>query len=161
MKKNAVYPGSFDPVTYGHMDIIRRASRMFQHVTVVVMNNTAKHSLFSVDERVRMLKEAVGNIDNIDVDSSDSLLVDYCKKRKIRIAVRGLRAVSDFETELQIAQTNKVLSQGYLDTAFLTTSLVYAYVSSSAAKEIAMFGGDTSKLVPDVVREALKEKYKR
>ncbi len=161
MKKNAVYPGSFDPVTYGHMDIIRRASRMFEHVTVVVMNNTAKHSLFSVDERVRMLKEAVGNIDNIDVDSSDSLLVDYCKKRKIRIAVRGLRAVSDFETELQIAQTNKVLSQGYLDTAFLTTSLVYAYVSSSAAKEIAMFGGDTSKLVPDVVREALKEKYKR
>lgn len=160
MKKNAVYPGSFDPVTYGHMDIIRRASRMFEHVTVVVMNNTAKHSLFSVDERVRMLKEAVGNIDNIDVDSSDSLLVDYCKKRKIRIAVRGLRAVSDFETELQIAQTNKVLSQGYLDTAFLTTSLVYAYVSSSAAKEIAMFGGDTSKLVPDVVREALKEKYK-
>ncbi len=161
MKKNAVYPGSFDPVTYGHMDIIRRASRMFEHVTVVVMNNTAKHSLFSVDERVRMLREAVGNIDNIDVDSSDSLLVDYCKKRKIRIAVRGLRAVSDFETELQIAQTNKVLSQGYLDTAFLTTSLVYAYVSSSAAKEIAMFGGDTSKLVPDVVREALKEKYKR
>ena len=161
MKRNAVYPGSFDPVTYGHMDIIRRASRMFEHVTVVVMNNTAKHSLFSVDERVRMLREAVGNIDNIDVDSSDSLLVDYCKKRKIRIAVRGLRAVSDFETELQIAQTNKVLSQGYLDTAFLTTSLVYAYVSSSAAKEIAMFGGDTSKLVPDVVREALKEKYKR
>ena len=161
MKKNAVYPGSFDPVTYGHMDIIRRASRMFEHVTVVVMNNTAKRSLFSVDERVRMLKEAVGNIDNIDVDSSNSLLVDYCKKRKIRIAVRGLRAVSDFETELQIAQTNKVLSQGYLDTAFLTTSLVYAYVSSSAAKEIAMFGGDTSKLVPDVVREALKEKYKR
>lgn len=161
MKKNAVYPGSFDPVTYGHMDIIRRASRMFEHVTVVVMNNTAKRSLFSVDERVRMLREAVGNIDNIDVDSSDSLLVDYCKKRKIRIAVRGLRAVSDFETELQIAQTNKVLSQGYLDTAFLTTSLVYAYVSSSAAKEIAMFGGDTSKLVPDVVREALKEKYKR
>ena len=157
----AIYPGSFDPVTYGHMDIIRRASRMFEHVTVVVMNNTAKHSLFSVDERVRMLREAVGNIDNIDVDSSDSLLVDYCKKRKIRIAVRGLRAVSDFETELQIAQTNKVLSQGYLDTAFLTTSLVYAYVSSSAAKEIAMFGGDTSKLVPDVVREALKEKYKR
>lgn len=158
-KKTAIYPGSFDPVTNGHLDIIRRASRMFEHLTVVVMNNTAKHSLFSVEERVKMVQEAVAGIPNVEVDSYDSLLVNYCKKHKIRIVVRGLRAVTDFESELQIAQINKALSQGYVDTVFLTTSIAFAYVSSSLAKEIAMFRGDVAKIVPESVAKQLIKKY--
>ena len=158
-KKIAIYPGSFDPVTNGHLDIIRRAARMFEHLTVVVMNNASKHSLFSVEERVKMLQETLSGLPNVGVDSHDSLLVDYCKKHKIRIVVRGLRAVTDFESELQIAQINKALSQGYVDTVFLTTSIAFAYVSSSLAKEIAMFRGDVTKIVPEPVRQKLLEKY--
>lgn len=158
-KKIAIYPGSFDPVTNGHLDIIRRAARMFEHLTVVVMNNASKHSLFSAEERVKMLQEALSGLTNVDVDSHDSLLVDYCKQHKIRIVVRGLRAVTDFESELQIAQINKALSQGYVDTVFLTTSISFAYVSSSLAKEIAMFRGDVTKIVPEPVRKKLLEKY--
>ncbi|MBR0163759.1 MAG: pantetheine-phosphate adenylyltransferase [Lachnospiraceae bacterium] len=153
--KTAIYPGSFDPVTFGHLDIIRRAARMFHRVTVVVMNNASKHTLFSVDERVKMLQNAVSEIKNVSVDAHDSLLIDYCKEKRVRIVIRGLRAVTDFEYELQIAQTNKALSQGKVDTVFLTTSLRYAYVSSSMVKEVAHFGGDVSKLVPEDIAHAL------
>ena len=159
--KTAIYPGSFDPITYGHLDIIRRASRMFDRVVVVVMNNSAKHSLFTVDERVKMIEQAVSQVKNVSVDVHDSLLTEYCKKKKIRIVIRGLRAITDFEYELQIAQINKAMSQGKVDTVFLTTSVQFAYVSSSMAKEFAQYRADVSKVVPDHVAAQLKEKYKQ
>lgn len=158
--KQAIYPGSFDPVTYGHIDIIRRASRMFDQVTVVVMVNSAKRTLFSADERVRMLRESLRDIKNVDVDMHDALMIHYCREKHIRIVVRGLRAVTDFEYELQIAQTNKELSIGKVDTVFLTTSVKYSFLSSSIVKEFASYGQDVSELVPPVVSAALKEKMK-
>ena len=157
--RSAVYPGSFDPVTYGHLDIIRRSSEIFDSLTVSILDNKMKTPLFSVQERVRMLEEATKEYPNVKVDSFSGLLVDYARKKKIGVSIRGLRAITDFEYELQIAQTNRVLSEGNLDTMFLTTSLEYAYLSSSTVKEIAMFKGDISKQVPDFVRDMLYEKY--
>lgn len=157
--RTAIYPGSFDPVTNGHVDIIRRASRMFERVIIVVMNNSAKRSLFSVEERVKMIETVVGDAENVEVDSHEGLLIDYCKEHDIRTCIRGLRAVTDFEYELQSAQTNKALSLGMVDTVFLTTSLNYSYVSSSVAREIASYGGDVSLLVPEHVAQALKDKF--
>ena len=158
--KTAIYPGSFDPLTHGHVDVVRRAARMFDRLVIVVMHNSAKRSLFSVEERVKMIEAMLPEGGNIEVDTYDGLMIDYCKKHDVRIAIRGLRAVTDFEYELQIAQTNKELSHGQVDTVFLTTSLMYSYVSSSLAKEIASYGEDVSKLVPEHVAEALREKYK-
>ena len=158
--RTAIYPGSFDPVTNGHVDIIRRASRMFERVIIVVMNNSAKRSLFSVEERVKMIETVTADAENVEVDVHGGLLIDYCIERDIRICIRGLRAVTDFDYELQSAQTNKALSQGRVDTVFLTTSLNYSYVSSSVAKEIASYGGDVSLLVPEFVAAALHEKYR-
>jgi pantetheine-phosphate adenylyltransferase len=157
--KRAVYPGSFDPVTYGHLDVIRRASEMFDVLIVSVLNNKEKNPLFSVEERVKILKEATKDIPNVQVDSFSGLLIDYAASHDLHVAVRGLRAITDFEYELQIAQTNRLLSQGALDTMFLTTSLEYAYLSSSSVKEIASFGGDISRCVPDFVAEMTYEKY--
>jgi pantetheine-phosphate adenylyltransferase len=157
--KRAVYPGSFDPVTYGHLDVIRRASEMFDVLIVSVLNNKEKNPLFSVEERVKILKEATKDIPNVQVDSFSGLLIDYAASHDLHVAVRGLRAITDFEYELQIAQTNRLLSQGALDTMFLTTSLEYAYLSSSSVKEIACFGGDISRCVPDFVAEMTYEKY--
>ena len=157
--KKAVYPGSFDPVTYGHMDIIYRAASMFDEVLVSVLDNKAKSPLFSVDERVKMLKLVTSDIPNVRVDSFSGLLIDYAKKMDVHTSIRGLRAVTDFEYELQIAQTNRLLSGGELDTILLITSLEYAYLSSSSVKEIASFGGDISKCVPPVVEAMIKEKY--
>ena len=157
--KRAVYPGSFDPVTYGHLDVIRRASEMFDVLIVSVLNNKMKNPLFSVEERVKILKEATKDIPNVIVDSFTGLLINYAAGNNIHVAVRGLRAITDFEYELQIAQTNRKLSGGALDTVFLTTSLEYAYLSSSSVKEIASFGGDISECVPDFVAELMKEKY--
>lgn len=157
--KTAVYPGSFDPVTYGHLDIIRRSAEIFDELTVSILDNKMKTPLFSVEERVKMLKEATKEYPNVKVDSFSGLLVDYTRKNKIGVSIRGLRAITDFEYELQIAQTNRVLSDGHLDTMFLTTSLEYAYLSSSTVKEIAMFKGDISKQVPDFVRDMMYEKY--
>lgn len=157
--KSAVYPGSFDPMTLGHLDIIKRASKMFDHLTVSVLDNKAKNALFSVEERVSILKEATKDIPNVSVDSFSGLLVDYTKQKDIHVSVRGLRAVTDFEYELQIAQTNRKLSDGSLDTVFLTTSLEYAYLSSSSVKEIAAFHGDISQLVPDFVVKLVHDKY--
>lgn len=158
--KRAVYPGSFDPVTFGHLDVIRRASEMFDVLIVSVLNNKTKSPLFSVEERVKILKEATKDIPNVEVDSFTGLLINYTAENNIHVAVRGLRAITDFEYELQIAQTNRKLSQGALDTVFLTTSLEYAYLSSSSVKEIASFGGDISECVPDFVAKLMKEKYR-
>lgn len=158
--KIAVYPGSFDPVTYGHLDIIRRAARMFDELIVSVLNNKAKTPLFSAKERVKILEEATKEFPNVKVDSFTGLLIDYAREKDIHVSVRGLRAITDFEYELQIAQTNKKLSGGSLDTIFLTTSLEYAYLSSSSVKEIAYFGGDISQCVPPFVADMIHEKYK-
>lgn len=155
----AIYPGSFDPVTYGHLDIIRRASAIFDELTVSVLNNKTKTPLFSVEERVKMLKEATKDLPNVTVDSFSGLLIDYAQRKGVHVAIRGLRAITDFEYELQIAQTNRKFSDGDLDTVFLTTSLEYAYLSSSTVKEIASFNGDISKCVPDFVAGLIYEKY--
>lgn len=155
----AIYPGSFDPVHYGHIDVIKRASKMFDELTVSVLDNKSKSPLFSVDERVKILQEALAEIPNVKVESFSGLLVDYCKSKNVHIVVRGLRAITDFEYELQNAQTNSLLSKGYVDTVFLTTRLEYAYLSSSAVKEIAQFNGDYSVCVPEVVRKAIEKKF--
>ncbi len=159
--KRAVYPGSFDPVTYGHLDIIRRAAEIFDVLIVSVLNNKVKTPLFSVDERVKILKEATKDLPNVQVDSFSGLLINYAAENNLHVAVRGLRAISDFEYELQIAQTNSKLSNGKLDTVFLTTRLEYAYLSSSSVKEIASFGGDISQCVPDFVAKLIYEKYQQ
>jgi pantetheine-phosphate adenylyltransferase len=157
--KNAIYPGSFDPVTYGHLDIIKRAADIVDHLTVAVLNNNVKTPLFSVEERVNILKEVTKDIPNVSVESFQGLLIDYAKEKDIHVSVRGLRAITDFEYELQIAQTNSKLSNGELDTIFLTTSLEYSYLSSSSVKEIASFNGDITPLVPEYVAKLVYEKY--
>ena len=157
--KRAVYPGSFDPVTYGHLDIIRRASEIFDELIVSVLDNKGKTPLFSVEERVKILKEATKDLPNVQIDSFSGLLINYAAENNIHVAVRALRAITDFEYELQMAQTNSKLSDGKLDTVFLTTSLEYAYLSSSSVKEIAAFDGDISQCVPDFVADLIREKY--
>ena len=157
--KRAVYPGSFDPMTYGHLDIIKRAAETFDELTVSVLNNNAKNPLFSVEERVKILEEATRDLPNVKVDSFSGLLINYAAENNFHISVRGLRAITDFEYELQIAQTNSKLSKGKLDTIFLTARLEYAYLSSSSVKEIASFGGDISECVPDFVAEMIYQKY--
>ena len=157
--KAAIYPGSFDPVTYGHLDIIRRASEIFDELTVSVLNNKTKTPLFSVEERVKMLEEATKDLPNVTVDSFSGLLIDYAKEKDVHVAIRGLRAITDFEYELQIAQTNRKFSGGDLDTMFLTTSLEYAYLSSSTVKEIASFNGDISQCVPAIVADMIYKKF--
>ena len=157
--KAAIYPGSFDPVTYGHLDVIRRAADIFDELTISVLNNVKKTPLFSVEERVKILKEATKDLKNVTVESFSGLLVDYAKEKNIHVVVRGLRAITDFEYELQNAQTNRLLSGEKLDTMFLTTSLEYAYLSSTTVKEIASFGGDISACVPEFVADLIYKKY--
>ena len=157
--KRAVYPGSFDPMTLGHLDIIRRAAPMFDELTVAVLNNTQKTPLFSVEERVNILEKATKELPNVKVSSFSGLLIDYCRDNVFHIAVRGLRAITDFEYELQIAQANRQMSKDALDTIFLTTSLEYAYLSSTSVKEFASFNGDISKCVPDWEAELIYQKY--
>jgi len=159
--KKAVYPGSFDPMTYGHLDIIRRAASTFDELTVSVLNNNMKSPLFSVEERVNILKRATADLPNVKIDSFSGLLIDYAAEKGFHVSVRGLRAITDFEYELQIAQTNSKLSKGRLDTVFWTARLEYAYLSSSSVKEIAYFGGDVSECVPDYVADMLTEKFSR
>lgn len=159
--KAAIYPGSFDPVTYGHLDVIRRAANIFDELTVSVLNNVGKSALFSVEERVKMLEEATKDLPNVKIDSFSGLLIDYAKKKDVHVVIRGLRAITDFEYELQIAQTNHKLSGGEVDTMFLTTALEYAYLSSSGVKEIAKFDGDVSMCVPDYVAKELYRKYEK
>ena len=137
--KTAVYPGTFDPVTYGHLDVILRASKLFDRVIVGVLHNSSKSPLFSVEERVNILKKATQDIPNVEVRSFSGLAVDFAKECQAHTIVRGLRAITDFEYELQIAQLNRVMDTS-IDTVFLTTSLEYAYLSSSIVKEIAKYG---------------------
>ena len=154
----AIYPGSFDPVTFGHLDMIKRSAAIMDELIVGVLNNSAKNSLFSVDERVSMLEELTKDIPNVTVDSFDGLLVDYMKKSGATIIVRGLRAVTDFEYELQIAQTNHV-EYPEAETIFLTTNLKYSYLSSSIVREFAAYGGDISNFVPPQFIDRIYEKY--
>ncbi len=156
--KKAIYPGSFDPLTLGHMDIIERSAKIVDELVVGVLNNSAKNSLFSIEERVSMIKEMTAGIPNLTVASFDGLLVDYMKEINATIIVRGLRAVTDFEYELQIAQTNHVENPD-VETIFLTTSLKYSYLSSTIVKEFASYGGDISKFVPARLIDRIYQKY--
>lgn len=156
--KRAIYPGSFDPVTLGHMDIISRAAKVVDELIVAVLINSAKKPLFSVEERVSMLEEITRDIPNVKVKSFDGLLVEYAESEKADFIVRGLRAVTDFEYELQIAQSNHIVNPR-VDTLFLTTSLEYAYLSSTIVKEIASYGGDISHFVPEQLMERIYTKY--
>ena len=157
--KTCVYPGSFDPITLGHLDIIQRASKMFDKLIVLVSVNSAKSPLFSVDERVKMIVDATKDIDNIIVEAYEGLMIDYCIQNDIHIIMRGLRAISDFEYELQIAQSNKAFSKDKVDTVFLTTNLKYSYLSSSTVREFASFNADISGCVTPYVAEKVYEKY--
>lgn len=157
--KKAIYPGSFDPVTLGHLDVIKRASKLFDHLIIGVLNNSAKTPLFTVEERVDMIKEAIKDIPNVEVKSFGGLMVDFARESGANAVVRGLRAVTDFEYELQIAQLNHVINPE-IDTVFLTTSLQYAYLSSSSTKEVAAYGGDISHFVTPHVEAEVKKKYK-
>lgn len=156
--KTAIYPGSFDPVTLGHYDIIERSSKIFDRLIVGVLNNSAKSPLFSVEERVKMLKDVTKGLPNVEVMAFDGLLIDFARAKEAQVIVRGLRAVTDFEYELQMAQTNRVLAKD-VDTMFLTTSLEYAYLSSTTVKEAAYFGADISKFAPEYVVEKVREKF--
>ena len=155
--KTAIYQGSFDPVTLGHYDIIERSSQIFDRLIVGVLNNSAKSPLFSVEERVKMLKDVTKELPNVEIKSFDGLLIDFARENQAQVIVRGLRAVTDFEYELQMAQMNRVIAPE-IDTLFLTTNLKYAYLSSSIAKEVAMYGGDISAFLdPAVEREVQKK----
>ena len=153
----AIYPGSFDPVTYGHCDIIQRSSKIVDELIVGVLNNKAKMPLFSVEERVKMLKEVTGSLPNVRIVPFDGLLVDFASRMDARLIIRGLRAITDFEYELQMSQTNHKL-EPKVETMFLTTSIQYSYLSSTTVREIAAFGGDLSQFVPEAVAVELKKK---
>ncbi|MQA84209.1 MAG: pantetheine-phosphate adenylyltransferase [Streptosporangiales bacterium] len=151
-----VCPGSFDPVTNGHLDIIGRASRLYDEVVVAVLMNVSKKSLFAVDERIDMLREVTKQYGNVSIEKFHGLLVDFCKARGIPMIVKGLRAVSDFDYELQMAQMNHSLAE--IETTFMATNPLYSFLSSSLVKEIAGYGGDVSGLVPELVRDRLTER---
>ena len=157
--KCAVYPGSFDPVTLGHMDIIKRASSLFDRLIIAVLNNRAKTPLFSVEERVKMLEEVTKDLPNVEVKSFGGMTVDFARECGANALVRGLRAITDFEYELQIAQLNRVMDPD-IDTVFLTTNLKYAYLSASSVKEVAAYGGDISHFVTPYVENEVHNKLK-
>ena len=154
----AMYPGSFDPVTRGHLDIIKRSSRMFDKVIVAVLVNSAKQPLFTVEERVAMLRECCKDIPNVEVDSFNGLTVSFAKQKHATVMVRGLRAVTDFENEIQLAQTNHALMPG-IETMFLATSIKWSYLSSTIVKEAARYGSDIGKFVTPNVEKAVNEKF--
>jgi len=154
--KRAVCPGSFDPMTYGHLDIIERAAKQFDEVVVAVLVNRTKASLFTVDERIAMIRQTTQHLTNVRADSWSGLLVDYCRDNGIDCIVKGLRAVSDFDYELQMAQVN--LSQSGVETMFMATSPDHSFLSSSLVKELAYYGGDVSKMVPPEINTALKSR---
>lgn len=156
--KIAVYPGSFDPVTCGHLDVIRRAAKVVDLLIIGVLNNSAKNALFTPEERVELIERVTKDIPNVKVEAFSGLTIDFAKQNGATILVRGLRAVTDFEYELQIAQTNHKLNPD-IDTIFFTTSVQYSYLSSSIAKEIASFGGNVHDLLPEEIIDTVKEKY--
>ena len=156
----AVYPGSFDPVTYGHLDIMGRVAKIADELIVGVLVNKAKIPLFSIEERVKMLEEATGEFSNIKIVPFEGLLIEFAEQVKANFVVRGLRAITDFEYEMQMSQTNNKLNPN-IETMFLTTSIEYSYLSSSSVREIAAFGGDVSQFVPEVVLRYLEEKKQK
>jgi pantetheine-phosphate adenylyltransferase len=155
----AIYPGSFDPITYGHIDIARRAAELFDELYVVVMENKRKNYTFTIEERVEMVKECLKDLPNVHVDTFSGLLVEYTTKNNINVVIRGLRAVTDFEYELQMALANKEICNG-VETVFLMTDKNYSFLSSSLVKEVASFGGQVSQWVPEFVERKLREKFK-
>ncbi len=154
----AIYPGTFDPITNGHLSIIKRALEIFDKLIVAILINPQKKPLFSVEERIFMIKEATKDIGNVEVDTFEGLLVDYAVKKGVNVIIRGLRATSDFEFEFQMALMNRKLNRS-IQSIFLMTDYKWLYVSSSIIKEVARFGGDVKGLVPDIVNEKLKQKF--
>lgn len=159
-EKIAVVPGSFDPITNGHIDIIRRAADVFDTVYVAVLNNSSKQPLFSIEERIALIEEVTKELPNIRIETSSGLLIDYAREKKAKAIVRGLRAVSDFEYEMQITSMNRVLDEN-IETFFIMSKNQYSFLSSSIVKEVAKYGGKVCELVPPIVDEALKEKFKK
>lgn len=153
----AIYPGSFDPVTLGHLDIIRRSASIADELIVGILNNKAKTPLFSVGERVRMLEEVTKDFPNVKIITFEGLLVEFAKQMDAKVIVRGLRAITDFEYELQMSQTNQKI-EPEIETLFLTTSLEFSFLSSTTVKEVASFGGDITQFVPEVIVKKIKEK---
>ena len=157
-EKVAVVPGSFDPITNGHLDIIKRAADVFDVVYVAVLNNSSKNPLFDIDERIALIQEVTKDLPNTRVESSSGLLIDYAKTKNAKAIVRGLRAVSDFEYEMQITSMNRVLDEN-IETFFIMTKNQYSFLSSSIVKEVAKYGGNIKELVPSVVEKALANKF--
>lgn len=158
MTSIAISSGSFDPITLGHLDIIKRGAKVFDEVYVVVLNNSSKKPFFSVEERLELIREATKDIPNVKVDSHSGLLVEYAKMRNANAILRGLRAVSDFEYEMQITSMNRKLDEN-IETFFIMTNNQYSFLSSSIVKEVARYGGSVVDLVPPIVERALKEKF--
>lgn len=158
MNKVAVVPGSFDPITMGHLDIIKRASKIFDEVKVVVMNNSSKNPLFTLEERIGLIAEVTDSIPNVNVDSFGGLLIDYAVEVEANAIIRGLRAVSDFEYEMQITSMNRFLNEN-IETLFMISNNQYSFLSSSIVKEVAKYSGNISGLVPEPVEKALKKKF--
>ncbi|TQR07071.1 pantetheine-phosphate adenylyltransferase [Psychrobacillus soli] len=160
MVKIAVVPGSFDPITNGHLDIINRGATVFGQVNVVVLNNSSKNPLFSVEERMELIKEATSHLSNVKVDTYSGLLMDYAESVHASAIIRGLRAVSDFEYEMQITSMNRVLNDE-IETFFIMTKNQYSFLSSSIVKEVAKYGGKIEELVPPQVEAALRQKFQK
>jgi pantetheine-phosphate adenylyltransferase len=158
--RGAIYPGSFDPLTNGHLDVIERAARIFDHVVVAVANNTSKDALFTIDERVDMLKEVTKGMKNVSVETFETLVIEYARKKKINVLIRGLRMTSDFDYEFQIALTNRRLAED-IETVFLMPSENVSFVSSSLLKEVASLDADISSFMPKSVARKLKERLKK
>ncbi|MBL3642062.1 pantetheine-phosphate adenylyltransferase [Bacillus sp. RHFB] len=158
MSKIAICPGSFDPITFGHLDIIQRGANVFDEVYVVIVNNSAKNSLFTVEERLELITEATAHMPNVKVDFYQGLTVDYAKSVSANAIIRGLRATSDFEYEMQGTSMNRFLNNK-IESFFIMTKNQYSFLSSSIVKEVAKYGGDISELVPSVVQKALAKKY--
>ena len=156
----AIYPGSFDPITYGHLDVIERAAKVFDQLIIGVLNNYSKKSLFSVEERLEMIREVTFQHPNVEIRAFDGLLIDFTEKVNAQVIVRGIRAVSDFEYELMMAQTNKRLRDN-VETVFFATSAEYSYVSSSTVRELAYVGGEIDQFVPPSVRQRILDKYRK
>jgi len=158
VSKVAVVPGSFDPITMGHLDIIKRASKIFDEVKVVVMNNSSKNPLFNLEERIGLITEVTNSIPNVNVDSFGGLLIDYALEVEANAIIRGLRAVSDFEYEMQITSMNRFLNED-IETLFMISNNQYSFLSSSIVKEVAKYSGNITGLVPEPVEKALKKKF--
>ncbi|HPX60903.1 MAG TPA: pantetheine-phosphate adenylyltransferase [Deltaproteobacteria bacterium] len=159
MKKVAVYPGSFDPITYGHLDILERGLQVFDEIVIAVACNSQKHALFSVDERIDLIGQVLKDRERVRIDTFQGLLIDYLKANQHHVIIRGLRAISDFEYEFQIAQINSLIGQG-IETLFMMTSIQYGYLSSSVVREVCSLNGNIDSFVPPQVKAALRAKYK-